>query len=117
VAVNGNQVTLVSNSQQRSYQTGSLTSAEAISILDEALSSWSSKDNVNGTWRIPTKEEAGIFLTDANCPSVSYGQAYYCLDGEVLKSQYTNSDKSLGPLTVSFGSETYLRPVADITIE
>ncbi len=116
VAVEGSQVTLVSNNYKTNIDTFEDYSNQTnIANVESALSSWAIESGVSGTWRIPTAEEASIFLADANCTSVVYNKFYYCLDGETLKSLYVSGANSLGSFN-TVGSDRYLIPVIDITI-
>lgn len=116
VAVDGSQVTLVSNNHSTINDMNEEDTNETnIAKVEAALASWTAESGVSGTWRIPTAEEASIFLADANCTSVVYYKAYYCLEGETLKSLFVFGEDHLGNYG-AVGSETYLIPVIDITL-
>ena len=73
-----------------------------------------------GEWRLPTVEECQTFLADKDTPNLESG-AYYCLDGEALKTitlTINDSDKSHtvgSPVAATYNAATYYRPVIDVS--
>lgn len=123
VAVNGNTATLLSNNQKRGY-TLSNDNTTATNSLNEALASWPSEDEITGTWRIPTLEEAQLFLIDPNSfelTSTSW-TTYIILNNsnvEGINVKNTASGRVLGSSTPlnDLGANAWLRPVIDVTVE
>lgn len=123
VAVNGNTATLLSNNQQRGY-TLSNDNTTATNSLNEALASWPSEDEITGTWRIPTLEEAQLFLIDPNSFELTLTSwtTYIILNNsnvEGINVKNTASGRVLGSSTPlnDLGANAWLRPVIDVTVE
>ena len=123
VAVNGNTATLLSNNQKRGY-TLSNDNTTATNSLNEALASWPSEDEITGTWRIPTLEEAQLFLIDPNSFELTLTSwtTYIILNNsnvEGIDVKNTASGRVLGSSTPlnDLGTNAWLRPVIDVTVE
>lgn len=123
VAVNGNTATLLSNNQKRGY-TLSNDNTTATNSLNEALASWPSEDEITGTWRIPTLEEAQLFLIDPNSFELTLTSwiTYIILNNsnvEGIDVKNTASGRVLGSSTPlnDLGPNAWLRPVIDVTVE
>ena len=123
VAVNGNTATLLSNNQQRGY-TLSNDNTTATNSLNEALASWPNEDEITGTWRIPTLEEAQLFLIDPNSFELTFTSwtTYIILNNsnvEGINVKNTASGRVLGSSTPlnDLGTNAWLRPVIDVTVE
>ena len=123
VAVNGNTATLLSNNQKRGY-TLSNDNTTATNSLNEALASWPSEDEITGTWRIPTLEEAQLFLIDPNSFELALTSwtTYIILNNsnvEGIDVKNTASGRVLGSSTPlnDLGANAWLRPVIDVTVE
>ncbi|MCR5197246.1 MAG: FimB/Mfa2 family fimbrial subunit [Prevotella sp.] len=123
VSVNGNTATLLSNNQKRGY-TLSNDNTTATNSLNEALASWPSEDEITGTWRIPTLEEAQLFLIDSNSFELTLTSwtTYIILNNsnvEGIDVKNTASGRVLGSSTPlnDLGTNAWLRPVIDVTVE
>ena len=122
VAVDGNNVTLVSPTERYDYDNYDLDFSEYYNLLLEALESWPSVEGISGTWRFPTVEEVEIFLADTDYLPInsSNGVYYFCLSGTTLKSYKVignaNTGNVLKGVSDILGRATRLRPVIDITL-
>jgi hypothetical protein len=73
-----------------------------------------------GSWRLPTLEEVGIFSKDTQVATISSkgtSGSYFCLDGETLKwaySKQTDNGFELKSGTAGMSSIVHLRPVIAI---
>ncbi len=115
VSVSGKNVTLVSPTEKKNIIEGDESESEALNKLNAELSSWPEVEGISGTWRIPTKEEATVFLTDANCVSFSTTKHYFCMDGSTLKALVVKNNQISG-VVISLNYDYILRPVIDITL-
>lgn len=112
---------LLSPTKKRDYSVDGVDQEGSIAILNAALQSWSSESEAVGTWRIPTLDEAQIFLGDVTVTETIGIEGYYCFVGSVLKklSVQTNSqtgeNEITGPYPSLSGDLDYLRPVINIT--
>lgn len=124
VAVNGNTATLLSNNQQHNFTISGNNSTD-INTLNTVLTSWADGSEITGTWRIPTLAEAQTFLADPNSfvitISASYS-TYFVLDESALKGitvRQLATRREIGNIKLlsEIGTETWLRPVIDVTVE
>lgn len=119
VAAEGKNITVVSNTEKRDFNNVYYNKQdEALSTLNTALSTWNEEDGIEGNWRIPTKEEVNIFLSDADYITITGNtiKRYYCMDGEELKGVAAGSNHNVSDVTTDISSVFYLRPVMDITL-
>ena len=120
VGVSGNTVTLVSPTEKRNLVAIGKSNDEALAILESELAEWTAGDNVSGTWRIPTEDEARAFLVDKNCVEISSAQTYFCLVGSDLMAVEVRPNFATGTQYIKQTSDwegnTWLRPVVDITL-
>ena len=120
VAVSGKNVTLVSPTEKRNLVAIGKSNDEALAILESELAEWTAGDNVRGTWRIPTEDEARAFLVDKNCVEISSTQTYFCLVGSDLMAVEVRPNFATGTQYIKQTSDwegnTWLRPVIDITL-
>ncbi len=121
LSVSGNQVTLLSPSQEQHVIEDKEEQATISSKINAKLQTW--ETTISSNWRLMTKEEAGLIrsnYTSVNTLSetergaiISSSFSYFCTDG--------NSIFEFLPNTTNFidGGRyaTYLRPVTTITIE
>ena len=121
VAVNGNTLTVLSNTEERNYSIGVENMQTALNIINGALTSWSSKDNLTETWRTPTEIEVRTFLSDPSSFTISNGTKYYLfMDGNILKMlpiTVNDESRTIGNVITDINANGRLRPVTDITIE
>ncbi len=120
VNVSGKNVTLVSPTEKRNLVPIGTSNDEALAILQSELATWTAGDNVSGTWRIPTEDEARAFLVDKNCVEIEDAQTYFCLVGTELmavevRPNYASGTQSIKE-TTDWAGNTWLRPVIDITL-
>ena len=89
-----------------------------LSAFDAALASYPKPADAVGDWRLPTYEEACIFLTDASLYTATKTAVYFCLKNGALNWCYV-ADLTATPPTVSSGanynSSYSLRPVITIS--
>ena len=89
-----------------------------LSAFDAALASYPKPADAVGDWRLPTYEEACIFLTDASLYTGTQTSVHFCLKNGVLNWCYV-ADLTATPPTVSSGtsykSSYSLRPVITIS--
>ena len=115
--VNGNEVTLLSNIEQKTdFINGSDTEQNKKELLDTKAETWSIT-GITSQWRLPTLTELQLVYDARATLSMAGGKTYACLDGSVLKGYRITTD---GPSTVDSGKITnssYLRPVTTITIQ
>ena len=124
IAVNGNIATLASPTEKYGYSVNSSNLATILPELNTSLNNWSTPDGISGSWRIPTYEEALIFMEDAEFVSVgSQGYTYFCMKDDALDVvlvKYSNATQknNITGITndMQIGSNTRLRPVIDITL-
>lgn len=96
------------------------TQAEWIAAVTAPLSSVERPIGINeGSWRLPTLEEVGIFSKDTNLLTYTNGTSasYFCMDGETLKwaySKQTDTGFELKSGTAKMSSIVNLRPVIEI---
>ena len=117
VSVNGNQATLVSNTQ-KTYSELNQEGETYIDGINAALESWPSETGISGTWRVPTETEARIFLVDQNCTTISAMTPYFCLNNQTLKTIWVMPDdgsNTIDNTSTTLGINRILRPVIDIT--
>ena len=65
-----------------------------LSALNAAMAAVTKPANAVDNWRIPTYEEASVFVTDPSLYNADYSSAYFCLNGNALKwiqAQYLNT--------------------------
>ena len=119
VAVDGNQATLVSPTDNTGYNTMHENLQQSIQIINNALLSWPSVSGISGTWRLPTEAEARIFLVDASCTQVDHLTGYYYNDDQTPKTIFVNKGNNesnvIHSTTTELGENRILRPVIDIT--
>ena len=122
LSVSGKNVTLVSPTEQANVATASMLGKDdlALAAINDALATWTAGDNVNGTWRLPTEDEARTFLADPTCVTINDEAEYFCLvDNElmavIIKYNYAQQ-KQLVKGTESWSLRSRLRPVIDITL-
>lgn len=88
--------------------------------VNAALSTWTAPEDVSGTWRFGTLEEMTAFLNDRNVNNLEKGEriSYYCKDENTIKWVELFFDNA-GTYHVNnqqrYTSQTWLRPVIDIT--
>ncbi len=122
VNVSGKNVTLVSPTEKRNLVQIGTSNDEALAILQGELAAWTAGDNVSGTWRIPTEDEARAFLVDKNCVEIESAQTYFCMVGTELMAVEVRPNYSTDPptqfikQTSDWEGNTRLRPVIDITL-
>lgn len=120
LSVSGKNVTLVSPTEQANVATVSMSDEQALSAINDVLATWSAGDGVNGTWRLPTEDEARAFLVDSNCVSISQRTEYFCLVGDdlmaVIVSYLQGDKKQVIKGTEDWSHLSRLRPVIDITL-
>lgn len=88
-----------------------------ITAMNTALAAYPKPTGAVGDWRIPTYEEAKIFLSDASLYSGDESPVYFCLNGGVLNWCYatnlsTSPNVTCGP---KYKSTYSLRPVITIS--
>lgn len=116
VAAEGKNITVVSNTKKKGFATVDKKNDENIALLNQALANWPTENGLEGTWRIPTVDEARIYLSRPDITSVSTLTPYYCMDGTILKTIFVDSSNTTKNLTTDMGETRYLRPVMDITL-
>lgn len=121
VAVNGNTATLLSPTENTGYSLAAYTQNdmnESIEIINQALETWPSVNGVSGAWRVPTETEARAFLMDENSGTTSK-RFYLFTDNGLLKNinWQTNDTGRFIKTYTSIGSNSWLRPVIDVTVE
>jgi uncharacterized protein YkuJ len=88
--------------------------------VNAALSTWTAPEDVSGTWRFGTMEEMTAFLNDRNVNNLEKGEriSYYCKDENTIKWVELFFDNA-GTYHINnqqrYTSQTWLRPVIDIT--
>lgn len=115
-AVNGTTVTLVSPTEEHGFNTSESKQEAASSLMNTIVSEWT-VDGVTGTWRLPTPEEASVFLADPNYIELESGLQYvYYVNasGTIQSVQVDTSRNVIGPSNF-LGQTVRLRPVIDIT--
>ena len=119
--VNGNEVTLLSPSQQQHIVEDNDDAATVSSKISTELQSW--EPTISTNWRLMTKEEAGIIRSNFNSinsmsekekgAAISNMYAYFCTDGNnIYHFQIANANFIEGGRKT-----TWLRPVTTITIQ
>lgn len=119
--VNGNQVTLLSPSQQQKIIDGNEGHSVILSKINTKLQSW--EPTISTNWRLMTKEEVGLIRTTQssinNLGEASRGAAigssygYFCTDGNTIyELVFTSNNYVEGGR-----NSTWLRPVTTITIQ
>lgn len=121
VAVNGNTATLLSPTEDR-YLVDKEDMATSLETVNNALSTWPVVDNVTGTWRCPTENEARTYLSDPNCIQPTSSQTkYLILENQELKAILLTIDADDGSRRITLPSTLeglyLLRPVIDVTVE
>ena len=120
VNVSGKNVTLVSPTEKRNIVQIGTSNDEALAILQSELATWTAGDNVSGTWRVPTEDEARAFLVDKNCVEIESAQTYFCIVGTELMAVEVRPNYASGTQYIKQTSDwegnTWLRPVVDITL-
>ncbi len=121
VSVNGNTATLLSPTEDR-YEVDKEYMATSLETVNNALSTWPAVDNVTGTWRCPTENEARTYLSDPNCIQPTSSQTkYLILENQELKAILLTIDADDGSRRITLPSTLkglyLLRPVIDVTIE
>ncbi len=117
VAVNENTITLLSNTQKHGLDIGNSNDAISNTINGE-LSSWNEDIGSSGIWRLPNETEVRAFLEDLDI-NVGSWYSYFYLDGSIVKGikvKLLATGKRSFEYTTELGTETWLRPVIDITL-
>jgi hypothetical protein len=118
VAVDGNTATLLSPTEKTRFTNSSNIPQE----IETALASWPNVDGVTGTWRLPTLDEAKVFLLQFNLlNSQNASYSYSVTDKGVLKRFTVNVNYATGEFYAGSVEETltlnmHMRPVIDITL-
>ena len=119
--VNGNEVTLLSPSQQQHIVEDNDDAATVSSKISTELQSW--EPTISTNWRLMTKEEAGLIRSTYESinsmsekekgTAISNMYAYFCTDGNnIYHFQIANANFIEGGRKT-----TWLRPVTTITIQ
>lgn len=119
VAVNGKTATLLSTTEEQTFNTSTSRPEESLALLQTALDSWPTIEGITGTWRIPTEAEARTFITDPNssCIKDTSEGYYYIMVGDVLKSLEFSKNRTVDGISNEIGYGKRLRPVMDVTFE
>jgi hypothetical protein len=119
VAVNGKTATLLSTTEEQTFNTSTSRPEESLALLQTVLASWPAIDGITGTWRIPTEAEARIFISDPNSFYIKDTAAgyYYIMVGDNLKSILFQENRTVKDVKDELGSGKRLRPVMDVTFE
>lgn len=125
VAVNGNTATLLSPTEKKGFSIDNSDNKEIAltkETINNELQNWQQVEDITGTWRLPTIEEARIFLEDINSFTFSNDIRFYLLsDSNLIKmiKVTLNSDgsRSTGEVSNDIGPADWLRPVIDVTVE
>ena len=115
--VNGNEVTLLSPSEEKTTDINANDTEEhKKELLDTRINSWS-VSGISSKWRLPTLSEIQLVYNASTQLSMAGGKVYTCLDGTKLKG-YKISSTSFEILDASkIKLDSYLRPVTTITIQ
>lgn len=98
----------------------SADSPEWLPCLKAAIAQADKPKGISGNWRLPTLEEATVFINDQNLTpldSKNMSLSFWCLDDETLKWVYTEQTGEgykIHKGTNYFSSIVRLRPVIDI---
>ena len=112
LAVDGNNVTLLSPSQKNKIVDPDYDDSTNKQKIDDELSKWN-VEGISSSWRLPTKTEILLVYEARNTLEIGGGYSCLFIDGTTLKAisikkdSYTEGTASLN---------TYLRPVTTITI-
>ena len=86
--------------------------------LEEKLGKIDKPSQAAGAWRLPTLAECAVFALDATLPFREFDHGYYFQEGEDVKSYDITVEngflKHTG-ITEGYSSETWFRPVIDVT--
>jgi hypothetical protein len=88
-----------------------------LSALNTAMAAATKPANAVDNWRIPTYEEASVFVTDPSLYNADYSSAYFCLNGNALKwiqAQHLNTTPVVNTGD-TFASTIKFRAVITIT--
>jgi hypothetical protein len=81
------------------------------------MSTFEKPEGAIGNWRIPTVEEASLFVLNTALSTGNESKFYFCLDGDVLKwiraiNLHSTPETQLG---TNYNSSVNLRAVINIT--
>jgi len=122
VSVNATARTAVLLAKQKlTYEVPATGSAESVWLeaLAAPMAALALPENIQGSWRLPTLDEAAVFTqgtNDISFDSSGNSPSYFCLDGGVLKWAYTKQTDSGNVLKsgTNYNGNVLLRPVIDI---
>ena len=123
VSVNSDAKTavLLSPTEVTGYDVVGYNATDWLNRLNSELLTWPSVDGITGSWRIPTLEEIRLFAQPAGIVSdipQGEGKDYFCMEASVLKKVPVKNRDSVATIMntqTGYNSESYLRPVIDIS--
>lgn len=110
--VNGNEVTLLSPSQEDNLT--DVANTDILGTLNTRLKTWE-VEGVSATWRIPTLAEMELIYNARATLNLAGGIGFFCLDGQTVKAYCISKESS--QINNQPTKVTNLRPVTTITIQ